>query len=47
MDQEYKNLGSIKPVKYDFQELDSTPEQENNNIKKWCYVRNILCKGIV
>ena len=33
MDQEYKNLQSTKPVKNDVQELDSTTEQENNNIK--------------
>ena len=33
MDQEYKNLWSTKPIKNDVQEIDSTPEQENNNIK--------------
>ena len=33
MDKEYNNLRSTKPAKNDVQEIDSTPEQENNNIK--------------
>ena len=39
MEQEYNNLWSIKPVKKDFQEIDSTPEQENNNIK----TNDVMC----
>ena len=33
MEQGFRNLRSTKPFKNDVQEVSSTPEQENNNIK--------------
>ena len=39
MDQEFKNLWSTNPVKTDVQEVDSTLEQENNNIK----THDVMC----
>ena len=39
MDQGFKNLRSTKPVKNDAQEVNSTPEQENNNIK----THDVMC----
>ena len=39
MDQGFKNLRSIKPVKNDVQEVDSTLEQERNNTK----THDVMC----
>ena len=39
MDQGFKNLRSNKLVKKDVQEVDSTPEQEKNNIK----THDVMC----
>ena len=39
MDQGFKNLRSTKHVKDEVQEVESTPEQENNNIK----THDVMC----
>ena len=39
MDQGFNNLRSTKPVKNDVQEVESTPEQENNIIK----THDVMC----